>query len=92
MPPDTIPTELVEKARYAATAELLDRVDQARVPSERPLELEVAVTMDAVDRARSHLHEEALVLQGLRRQLSETGPWWLPGTWTQRINLKARIA
>jgi hypothetical protein len=91
MPSDTIPTELIEQARVVSTTELLARVEQARVPSERPLELKVALMQDAAERARSHLEEEKLVLQGLRQQSGETGPWWRPSTWTQRANLNARI-
>src|SRR6266540_896156 len=91
-PPRALPADLAEEMRTASTGDLRSWVEQARVQAERPLELEVAVARTAVDRARSHRDEEALVLQGLQRQLAEAGPWWRPGSWRRRADLKARIA
>jgi 2-polyprenyl-6-methoxyphenol hydroxylase-like FAD-dependent oxidoreductase len=90
--PRALPAELAEEIRTASTGDLLSWVDQTRLQAERPLELEVAVARTAVDRAKSHVDEEGLVLQGLQRQLAEAGPWWRPGSWGRRSNLKARIA
>ncbi len=91
-PPRALPADLAEEMRTASTGDLRSWVEQARVQAERPLELAAAVTRTAFDRARSHRDEEALVLQGLQRQLAEAGPWWRPGSWRRRADLKARIA
>ena len=91
-PSDALPADLAEALRAASTDDLLGWVEQARLQAERPLELEVAVTQTAFDRASSHRAEEALVLQGLQRQLAQVGPWWRPGSRRRRSELKARIA
>ncbi len=90
--PRALPADLAEAMRTAGTGDLRSWVEQARVQAERPLQLAAAVTRTAADRASSHRDEEALVLQGLQRQLAEAGPWWRPGTWRRRAGLKARIA
>src|SRR6266542_4575890 len=91
-PPRALLADLAEATRTAGTGDLRSWVEQARVQAERPLELAAAVTRTAADRASSHRDEEALVLQGLQRQLAEAGPWWRPGNWRRRADLKARIA
>jgi hypothetical protein len=91
-PPDVLPAELAEALPTVSTNDLLGWVEQARLQAKRPLELEVAVTQSAFDRARSHRAEEELVLQGLQRQLAQVGPWWRPGSRRRRSELKARIA
>ncbi len=91
-PPRALPADLAEAMRTASTGDLRSWVEQARVQAERPLELAAAVTRTAADRARSHRDEEKLGLQGLQRQLAEAGPWWRPGNWRRRADLKARIA
>ena len=68
-PSDVVPADLAEALGAASTDDLLSWVEQARLQAERPLELEVVVTQSAFDRARSHRAEEALILQGLQRQL-----------------------
>src|SRR6266498_796639 len=90
--PRALPADLAEAMRTAGTGDLRSWVEQARFQAERPLELEAAVTRTAADRASSHRDEEALVLQGLQRQLAEAGPWWRLGSWRRRSGLKARIA
>ncbi len=90
--PRALPAELAEEIRTASTGDLLSWVEQARPQAERPLDLEVAVARTAVGQAKSHVDEEGLVLQGLQRQLAEAGPWWRPGSWGRRSDLKARIA
>jgi hypothetical protein len=83
---------LAEVVRTATIDDLLRWVEQAQLEAERPLQLELAVAQTSVDRARTHRHEEQLVLQGLRRQLAEAGPWWRPGNRERRSDLKDRIA
>ncbi len=90
--PDRIPPELAEQARTMSTGDLLVWVDEARHPPERPLLLEFGAARSAAEQIRHHLDEERGVLQGLRGQLAKSGPWWWPGTWRRRADLRARIA
>jgi 2-polyprenyl-6-methoxyphenol hydroxylase-like FAD-dependent oxidoreductase len=83
---------LAAEVRTATIDDLLRWVEQAQLQAERPLQLELAVAQTTVDRARTHHDEEQLVLQGLRRQLAEAGPWWRPGNRERRSALKDRIA
>src|SRR6266536_3959843 len=90
--PDRIPTELFEQARTTSTGDLLAWVDAVRHLPARPLLLEFSVACDAAEQIRHHLDEERAALRGLWGQLAKTGPWWWPGTWRRRADLRARIA
>jgi 2,6-dihydroxypyridine 3-monooxygenase len=83
---------LAEEVRAASIHDLLRWVEQAQLQAERPQQLELAVAQTTVDQAMHHRHEDQLVLQGLRRQLAEVGPWWRPGNRERRSDLKVRIA
>ena len=51
----------------------------------------MGVAHSAVEQVRRHRDEELVVLKGLRHQLDTTGPWWWPGNWRRRADLRARI-
>jgi 2-polyprenyl-6-methoxyphenol hydroxylase-like FAD-dependent oxidoreductase len=89
--PHPLAAGLAEEIRTASIHDLLGWVEQAQLQAERPLQLDLAVAQTTVQRARTQRHEEQLVLQGLRRDLRQAGPWWWPGSWRRRGHLGRRI-
>jgi 2-polyprenyl-6-methoxyphenol hydroxylase-like FAD-dependent oxidoreductase len=90
-PLDAFPPGLTDEVRAASIDDLLGWVEQAQAQPERPLQLQLAVARATVEQARTHRDEEGLVLEGLRRERQEAGPWWWPGSWRRRGDLGRRI-
>jgi hypothetical protein len=91
--PGLVSAEVAAQARAASTPELLAWVQQAQLPQPTPPERPHHYgAREAAEALRRHRDEEQLVLDGLRRELGQTGSRRRRRNRERRADLEGRIA